>query len=881
VTTRNLDALFDPKAIALVGASNEPGSVGNVTARNLFAGGFGGPVMPVNPHESEICSVRSYRSLAELPHRPDLAVIATPAKVAPTLVHELGELGCRAAVVISAGFDERLRDEMLAAGRPHLMRIVGPNCLGFVSPVRGINASFSHKAPAKGRLAFLTQSGAIATSIIDWAIGRNIGFSHLISLGDMSDVDFGDLLDFLALDADTQAILLYAETVTQARKFMSAGRIAARAKPVIVVKGGRSKAGAKAAASHTGALAGADAVYDAVFRRAGMLRVTTLRELFDAAETLASNLKVHGNRLTILTNGGGLGVLAADALESAGGRLADLSEPAREELNKVLPKAWSHGNPVDVLGDAQGDRYEGALEILARQTESDGLLVMNCPTGVSDSMDAARATVRAKETWPQPMIACWMGAASTAGPRALLSQAGIPNYETPDEAVSAFLHLSEYAQNQKALHETPALETPSAPARRDDARAIIADVLKEGRNTLTEPEAKTVLAAYNIPVVATRVVMTPDEAGAAAEEIGGAVALKILSRQITHKTDVGGVRLDVAGAKAVSVAAEEMLGRVKAARPDATVDGFTVQQMVKRPHAQELLLGAVMDPTFGPCLLFGHGGVATEVIGDRTMGLPPLNGNLALDMIGRTRVARLLKGYRDRPPAKMEAIASALVALSDLVIDCPEIAELDINPLLADAHGVIALDARIIVRSTSEKQPPLSIRPYPAELSRRLEADGLAFTLRPIRPEDAARLLDMAERTDPRDLQLRFHGGIGAVSLSAAARLSQIDYDREMAFLVEMIDGSICGVVRLVFDPNFEAAECAIIVRTDMHRRGIGRTVLSEALSYASSRGAARVWGDIMSQNTGALRLAQRLGGVLSPSPTDRNLTRVEIPLSA
>jgi acetyltransferase len=881
VTTRNLDALFTPRAIVLIGASNEPGSVGNVAARNLFAGGFAGPIMPVNPHESEILSAPNYRSLKDLPHRPDLAVIATPARTVPKLIGDLCKMGCRAAVVISAGFDRQLRDEMLMAGRSHLMRIVGPNCLGFLSPVRGINASFTHKAPLKGRLAFVTQSGAIATSIIDWAIGRNIGFSHLISLGDMSDVDFGDLLDYLARDPETQAILLYAETVTQARKFMSAGRIAARAKPVIVVKGGRSKAGAKAAASHTGALAGADAVYDAVFRRAGMLRVDSLRELFDAAETLASGVKVQGDRLIILTNGGGLGVLAADALESTGGRLAELPAGVREQLDKVLPTAWSHGNPIDVLGDAQGDRYERALEILAGQTESDGLLVMNCPTGVADSMDAARATVKAKERWPRlPIIGCWMGAASTAEPREMLSRAGIPNCETPDEAVTAFLHLAEYNRNQKALFETPALEAPSAPARRSEARSIIANVVKEGRDTLTEPEAKAVLRAYNIPVAATLVVKTPQEAGAAADEIGGSVALKILSRQITHKTDVGGVRLDLSGVNTVASAAQEMLARVKAVRPDAVVDGLTVQQMVKRPHGQELLLGAVVDPTFGPCLLFGHGGVATEVIGDRAMGLPPLNRNLAMDMIGRTQVARLLKGYRDRPPAKMETIAAALVSLSDLMVDCPEIAELDINPLLADADGVIALDARIIVRPADGARPSLSIRPYPGELARELDVDGISMRLRPIRPEDTLKLVELGERADPKDLRFRLHGGVG-VSPSAAARLSQIDYDREMVFLAEMPDRSIGGVVRLVFDPNFEAAECAIIVRTDLQRRGIGRTLLSEALAYARSRGAARIWGDVLSENSGALNLARRMGAKLGFSDAEQSLTRVEIPLSA
>ncbi len=880
MTTRNLDALFAPRAIALIGASNQAGSVGSVLARNLLQAGFDGPIFPVNPHESEIHGVTNYRSVADLPSTPDLAIIATPPHTVPGLIADLGARGTRAAVVITAGFDAHQRDAMLAASRPHLMRIVGPNCLGFLSPVRGINASFAHMTPTKGRIAFLTQSGAIATSIIDWATGKNIGFSHIVSLGDMSDVDFGDLLDFLALDAETRAILLYAETITQARKFMSASRIAARSKPVIVVKGGRSKSGAAAAASHTGALAGADAVYDAVFRRAGMLRVTSLRELFDAAETLASGLHVSGDRLTILTNGGGLGVLATDALEGLGGRLADLTPEAVAGLNAILPASWSHANPVDILGDAHGDRYESALDILADPQASDALLVMNCPTGVADSMDAAQATVRAKAQHPgRPIIGCWMGEASTSAPRALLSRSEIPNYETPDEAVTAFLHLAEYSRNQRALFETPSIDIRPAPNRRSDAALVIDKVVVEGRSTLTEPEAKAVLTAYNIPVVMTRTVASAAEAGAAAGFIGGPVALKILSRQITHKTDVGGVTLDLYGATATRLAAEDMLARVAAARPDAVIDGFTVQQMVKRPHAQELLLGAVVDPTFGPCLMFGQGGVSTEIVADRCMGLPPLNANLAHEMITRTRVAKLLAGYRDRQPAKLDAISAALVALSDLVIDFPEIAELDINPLLADADGVISLDARVIVRKPEIGRAHLAIRPYPDELVRAISIEGMAFRLRPIKPEDSRHLLDMIKRTDPDDVRMRFHGGIGAASEPGAARLSQIDYDREMVFVAEMPDDAVGGVVRLVFDPNFESAECAIIVRTDLQNRKIGQTLFAEALSYAATRGARHIWGDVLAGNAPTLGLARKLGGRLTPSPADRNLTRVEFHL--
>jgi acetyltransferase len=612
-----------------------------------------------------------------------------------------------------------------------------------------------------------------------------------------------------------------------------------------------------------------------------MLRVDTLRELFDAAETLASGLRINGDRLGILTNGGGLGVLAADTLESSGGKLAVLPPEVSRELDNVLPRAWSHANPVDILGDAQGDRYVRALDALDQPGWNDGLLVMNCPTGVADSLEAAQAVVGAKKKQPQrPMIACWMGHASTEQPRTLLSASGIPNYETPDEAVAAFLHLSEYARNQRALFETPSRNAPAQPKRVEDARQVLNAVLADGRSILTEPEAKAVLSAYNIPVVETAVASTPAEAAAVAERMGGPIALKILSRQISHKTDVGGVRLDLQGAGAVEQAAHDILKHVAAARPGALVEGFTVQQMVKRPHAQELLLGAMVDPTFGPCLLFGHGGVATEVIADRCIGLPPLNANLALDMISRTRVSKLLAGYRDRPPARLDTVAEALTALSDLVIDFPEISELDINPLLADAEGVIALDARIVVRPSDAQDDRLAVRPYPSDLVHMATIDGTSVRLRPIRPEDSDRLADMARRTDPEDLRLRFHGGLNVTSDAMTARLSQIDYDREMVFVAETPDALIGGVVRLVFDPNFESAECAIIVRSDLQNRKMGRTLLREALAYAQTRGARRLWGDVLAGNTRMLDLARELGGRLVAHPVDRRLTRVEFEAS-
>lgn len=881
MTTRNFSALFEPKAIALVGASNQAGSVGAVLARNLFEGGFAGEIWPVHPREREIRSRPCFSSVAELPGAPDLAVIATPAPTIPDLIAELGARGCRAAIVITAGLDADLRQRMLDAARPHLMRIVGPNCLGVLSPAQGVNASFSHLAPLAGGIAFLTQSGAIATSIIDWANGRGVGFSHVFSLGDMSDVDFGDLLDYLAFDSATKSVLLYAENITQARKFMSAARIAARVKPVIVVKGGRSAAGARAAASHTGAMAGADAVYEAAFRRAGMLRVDGLRDLFDAAETLASGLKPAGERLMILTNGGGLGVLAADALDGGGGRLAALSEDAVAELDKVLPRAWSRANPVDILGDARGDRYEAALNVLSNEA-CDALLVMNCPTGVGDNWDAAQAVLRARSAHGErPWLACWMGEETAEAARRRLSEGSVPNYETPNEAVAAFLLLVEYARNQAALLQTPAASAERSADARATVRAVIDAVLAEGRDTLTEPEAKRVLSAYGVPVVETAIVATPEEAAAAAARFSSPAVLKILSRQITHKTDVGGVRLDLDGPEAVEQAAREMLAQVARKAPDAIVDGFTVQPMIRRPRAQELILGAMEDATFGPCLMFGQGGVAAEVIADSTIGLPPLNSVLAQAMIARTRVAKLLAGYRDRPPADLNAIASALVSLSDLIVDAPEIAELDINPLLADETGVIALDARIIVRKAADAgEARLAIRPYPSELEKDFAVAGQPMRVRPVRPHDAPLVLGLIDHADRRDLRLRFRDAADVVDERAAARLSQIDYDREMVFIALEADGAAAGLARLVFDPAFETAEYAVIVRSDAQGQGLGSLLMRALMAHAAARGAKRLWADVLHENARMLELARSLGATISGRADAPDLARTEFNLA-
>ena len=686
----NLDALFAPNAIALIGASNETRSVGAILARNLFSAGFSGPVMPVNPHEDAIRSAINYRTISDLPAPPDLAVVATPPDTVASIVNELGARGCRAAIIVTADVDEVGRRAMLRAAQPYDMRIVGPNCLGVLSPRRGLNASFAHNNPEPGDIAFVTQSGAIATAMLDWAAARGVGFSHVVSLGDMSDVDFGDVLAFLADDCATKAILLYCEGVSDARKFMATGAKAAFAKPVIVVKSGRSEAAARAAATHTGALAGSDAVHDAVFRRLGMVRVDTFRDLFNASAMLVDGSRAKNERLVVLTNGGGLGVLAVDAASRHGVKLAELSPKSCAALDRRLPDGWSQANPIDIRGDATGRHYRDAVEVLRDDPQCGAILAMNAPTGVADNCEAAQAVVEAR-TNEVPLFGVWMGEATAAASRQVMTRAGAPNFETPDEAVRAFRYLIEYSANQELLREEP-IHQPRDKA----ARAPIETALSEGRETLTLADSLAVLEAYGVRTVATRVATTPEEAAAAADNLDCNVALKIDSPDISHKSDVGGVKLGLSPAEVRSTA-EEMLKRVARAVPDARIKGFTVQPM-SGARAEELIVGASQDDIFGPVILVGRGGVRTEVLDDRVIGLPPLNRQLARDMICRTRAFKLLQGYRDRAPADLNAIASVLVAVSDLMLDAPEVAALDINPLLASDEGSLAVDARIVLR---------------------------------------------------------------------------------------------------------------------------------------------------------------------------------------
>ena len=867
MTVRNLEYLFRPSSVAVIGASDRPQSVGATVMRNLLAGGFGGPVIPVNPNHRTIAGIRAVAEVSQLEKAPDLAVICTPPHTIPGLIRDLGDKGTRAAVVLSAGLgglagpDGRtLAQAMLDAARPHLMRILGPNCVGLLTPDIGLNASFAHTGAQPGKLAFVSQSGALTTALLDWAGSRGIGFSHFISIGDSADVDFGDVLDYLASDARTTAILLYIESITHARKFMSAARAAARNKPVIAVKSGRAPEGARAATSHTGALAGADDVYDAALRRAGMLRVESTQALFDAAETLALARPFRGDRLTILTNGGGPGVMATDALIAGGGRLAPLAKQTVDQLDAFLPSTWSHSNPVDIIGDAPVDRYVRTLKLLLDDPQTDAVLMIHAPTAIVPSADIAAACAPVAQSAERNVFSCWMGKAAVEKARNLFVGAGLPTYDTPEEAVDAFLWMVDYRRNQETLAQVPPSILAGSTADMPAVRSIVQSALAAGTSLLGELDAKKVLQACGIPVVTTRLASSADIAATLAVELGFPVALKIFSPDLSHKSDVGGVALNLQSATAVREAAAAMQARVRRLRPQARLDGFTVQPMVQRPGAHELIVGAATDPTFGPVVLFGEGGTSVEVIGDRAVALPPLNMMLARELISRTRISRLLAAHRDKPAADTDAICRVLMQISQLVSDVPEIVELDLNPLLADADGVIALDARVRVAPASTAgSARLAIRPYPAELEESITLHGRALLLRPIRPEDEPGLSTLIGQCQPGDLHFRFFCVIGDVPHSKLGRYTQIDYDREMAFIAVNSDNELLGEVRIVTDPDNRNAEFAILVRSETQGKGLGHALLEKMVRYCRSRGTANVFGDVLSSNSRMLELGRSL----------------------
>ncbi len=891
MTIRNLHNMFDPRSVVLVGASTTSGSVGNWLARNLSEG-FSGTLDFVNLKGGTLLGRTCHQRIDALPAPADLAVIATPAATVPGIIAELGAAGTRAAVVITAGVSGPLQQAMLDAARPYCLRILGPNCIGLVLPHVALNASFSHIPAPKGDLAFLSQSGALVTGILDWAASRAIGFSQVVSIGDMADVDFGDLLDYLAGDPKSRAILIYMEALTHARKFMSAARRAARAKPVIVIKSGRHAEAARAAASHTGALAGLDAAYDAAFRRAGVLRVTDLADLFSAAETLSHMPRLSGERLAILTNGGGAGVLAVDRLIDLDGKLAALAPETLSRLDKLLPPNWSRGNPVDIIGDAPPERYGAALEAIIADPGSDAILVINCPTAVSSSTEAARTIIKTHKASiktnrrAKPMLATWLGDRSTEAARNLFTEGNVACYDTPGGAVKGYMQLVDYARAQQQLMRAPPSQPAGLAPSREAAHQVIANAMAADRTILSEAEAKALLLAYRIPTVLTHIARDPDAVRLAARTIlssGKNVVVKILSDDISHKSDAGGVALDIPTEDDAVETAQAMRNRISHSHPSARLEGFTVQPMIARKHAHELIIGMTEDPTFGPLMLFGAGGTAVEVERDTALALPPLDLNLARDLISRTRIARRLSGYRDTPPAALDQIAETLIKASQLIADHPEIRELDINPLVADAEGVIALDARVrVVGKAAAPRKPMALRPYPVEWEKLIGLQTLGrVLLRPIRPEDEHLYHAFFSKVEPADSRLRFFRPVRGLSHEFLARLTQVDYAREIAFVALTETNELLGVARFAADPDYENAEFGVLVRSDLKGRGLGRALMQHLIAYARAEGLRELNGYVLAENTGMLNLAADLGFTSGWADDDPSLRHVVLQLKS
>ncbi|HEU4920664.1 MAG TPA: bifunctional acetate--CoA ligase family protein/GNAT family N-acetyltransferase [Candidatus Limnocylindrales bacterium] len=860
-----LDAFFQPRSVAVIGATEKPGSVGRTILWNLLSSPFGGTVYPVNPSRGAVLGVRAYASIGAIGEPVDLAVVVTPAGTAPGIVEECGRAGVRGVIIISAGFKEvgaegvELERRVLEAARAHGIRVIGPNCLGVMNPVGSFNATFAAAIAKPGRVGFVSQSGALLTAILDWAALEDVGFSSIVSLGSMLDVGWGDVIDYLGDDPNTDSIVIYMETIGDARAFLSAAREVALTKPIIVIKPGRTAQAAKAAASHTGSLTGSDDVLDAAFRRAGVLRVDSISELFEVSEILAKQPRPGGRRLSIVTNAGGPGVIATDALIGGGGVLTELTPETMERLNAVLPAVWSHNNPIDIIGDAPPERYAQALEVAAADPGADGLLVILTPQAMTDPTATARALARHARIPGKPVLASWMGGAEVAEGAAILREAGIPTFAYPDTACVLFNHLWRYQDNLRLLYETPSL--PVAPERgefREEVDRIVEAVAAEGRTLLTEYESKKVLAAYGIPITDTELAATPDEAVAAADDMGYPVVAKLLSRTITHKTDVGGVRLNLRDAAAVRDAFDLIREAVEEKAGPGHFEGVTIQPMVDW-SGYELIVGSSPDPQFGPVLLFGMGGQLVEVFRDRALALPPLNMTLARRLIEQTTIARALPGVRGRRPIDVDVLAGLLVRFSELVAEQPRIAEIDINPVLASPERIIALDARVVLHPAEvadRNLPRLAIRPYPHRYVREFRDErGTPVVVRPIRPEDEPALARFHGTLSPATVRARYGTDLALAERTAHERLTRIcfvDYDREIALVAEVPDAdgpAVAGVARLSKIHATDRHQVSLVVADAWQGRGIGRELLRSAIGVARGEDAEGVVAELSPEN--------------------------------
>jgi acetyltransferase len=885
----SLEAFFRPTSVAVVGASVTPASVGSILMHNLLQTPFGGVVYPVNPKRHAVHGVLCYPSLLETPETVDLAVIATPAATVPAMIEQCAKRGVRAAVVISAGFSElgaegRKLEKQVRETAKGKLRIIGPNCLGIIHPPSGLNASFASAMAKPGRVALLSQSGAICTSILDWARERNVGFSTFVSVGTMLDVDFADLIDYFGNDPTTRSIVLYMESVGDVRRFISAARAAARSKHVILVKAGRHEAGAKAAASHTGALAGSDAVFDAAVRRAGILRVTTIPDLFNMAEILAHQPSPRGPALAIVTNAGGPGVMATDALMLGGGQLASLSQESLNSLSKVLPPYWSHGNPVDVLGDAPPESYEKAVEICARDPNVQGVLILLAPQAVTNPTETAQRLARFAKTEGKPILASWMGGTDVRAGRVILGDAGIAAFDSPEAAIQAFLNLVQYRRNQELLYELPAALPEDWRPDQERGRTLIDAVRQSGRVLLTEFEAKELLTCYGIPTAATKNARSADDAVQEARSLGYPVVVKLWSESITHKTDAGGVILNVADDAAVRAAFNQIRENVARyvnqhdGREDAFL-GVTVQPMI-RAKGYELIVGSSVDAQFGPTILFGAGGVLVEVFQDRALGLPPLNRTLARRLIERTQIFKALQGIRGQRPVPLDQLETLLVRFSYLLCDFLDIQEIDINPLLASPEGIIALDARVLLGASTTR---LAIEPYPNQHTTTWRlTSGTDIIVRAIRPEDEPLIVDHHRSLSEQSIRMRFFSMVKTLSRDSLIRLCHLDYAREMALVAEHMkaDGKpeIIGVSRYFMNPQTRSAEFAVIVQDAYQGEGLGQHLMEQLIAVARERGVRRLVGGILRENHRMQALAKDLGFCESDL-SDRDAVQVVLDL--
>ena len=871
----NLNRIFKPHHVAVVGASEKAGTIGNALMRNLIDGGFSGMLLPVNPKYKAIHGHECFGSVSALETGVDLAIIATPIHSVVDIVNECVEKKVGGAIIISAGGKEvgeegrEIEEKIQRIAYGSGLRIVGPNCMGIIRPGANLNASFATEMPVAGNLAFVSQSGAICTAILDLAFKERIGFSHFVSIGSMLDVDFGDMIDYLGNDSSAKSILLYIESLTNFRKFMSAARSVSRIKPIIVLKSGRSAAGARAAASHTGAMAGEDAVYDAAFKRAGIVRVDTIEELFDCAELMAKQPRPRGPRLAILTNGGGPGVMATDTLARYGKEPAPLDPETMQALDSFLPSFWSRGNPIDILGDASAERFGRALEVCFKSKNLDGVLVILAPQALTDPLSVAETLAAAMQDRRYPVFACWMGGKRIATAVDVLNAAGIPTYDTPERAVRAFLYMVEYTRNLEMLLEVPPKMTGHMVFDQEKARKLIAAA--PDQEFLPETDSKEILAAYGLPVIRTEIAMTEAQASRIGREMGYPLVMKVHSADITHKTDAGGIRLDLRCDADVCEAYNQIISSARRYKPDARIEGVTIQPYFSNPDF-EILMGAKRDPNFGPVILFGMGGIYTEVLKDRALGLPPMNRLLARRLMQETKAYSLLQGYRNRPAADMERLEEMIVRLSQLLIDFPEIAELDMNPVLIKDGNPVAVDARILV---SPLEVPSSLHlvigPYPEEdESHMVSVDGRRIFIRPVKPEDAPLFTALFKVLSPTTIYYRFFGMLKELKPEMLARFTQIDYDREIALVAIDEDSetdSMLGVARIIGDPDGRTGEFAVLVGDAWQGQGIGSNLLEKCLSIAEKQGFKTVHGIVLHENKNMLALGKKLGFEIKRDP--------------